>query len=310
MSTPTFSPDPLIYFLLHSGVFVGVLAALFFTLGFLLAKLIWSPYKRQTKTLLAEQEAQKGEIARLKRHLAEAVLSPTPSPSVVATPLPAATPFPKFSSTPVPEPTPPPPPPSPAITEPVPAAARPVIRSKSARPTPFQPASPSDAPNATENAPEPTPPPASSEPAPTEPTTKVASALSAIIHPQPPQKVAATGTATAESTNPPPAPSVAIPQPAEPVDDPVYGPIYREKPTNFDDLTRIKGVAAVLQGRLNRAGIYTFRQISSWNPQQVREFSNRLAFKDRIIREKWVEQATALLESTDSPDQTSAGVKS
>lgn len=306
MSTPTFSPDPLIYFLLHSGVFVGVLAALFFTLGFVLAKLIWSPYKRQTKTLLAEQEAQKGEIARLKRHLAEAVLSPTPSPSVVATPPPAATPFPKFSSTPAPEPTPP----SPTITEPAPAAARPVIRSKSARPNPAQPASPPDASKAKEITTEPALPPTISEPAPKEPTAKASSALSAIIHPQPPQKTAAPGMAVAEPTNPTPAPSATIPQPAEPVDDPVYGPIYREKPTLFDDLTRIKGVAAVLQGRLNRAGIYTFRQISSWNPEQVREFSNRLAFKDRIIREKWVEQATALLESADSPAQTSAGVKS
>jgi predicted flap endonuclease-1-like 5' DNA nuclease len=53
-------------------------------------------------------------------------------------------------------------------------------------------------------------------------------------------------------------------------------------------------VAETLQQRLNETGIYTFKQIAMWTPEQAREFSSRLSFKDRVEREHWVEQARDL----------------
>ncbi|MCB1210618.1 MAG: hypothetical protein KDK97_14910 [Verrucomicrobiales bacterium] len=314
MSTPTFSLDPLIYFLLHSSVFIGGVAALFFTLGFLLAKLIWSPYKKQTKALLVDQEAQKGEIARLKRHLAEAVLSPSASVAITpASPVPA--PIKQFPSPPTLEPATPAPEPSqqrtedapPAIAEPSAPSSRPVIRSKSVRSTPARSSATPLAPAALEKNAEPktTPP----EPAVPEQSAKTTSPLAAIIHPPSPQKNAQVIAPPTESAAvPSDIPAASTPD-ADSEEDPTYGQIYRTRPHFFDDLTRIKGVAAVLQGRLNDAGIYTFKQIANWSPANVREFSNRLAFKDRIIREKWVEQSRALMESSSTSTQPSTGEK-
>jgi predicted flap endonuclease-1-like 5' DNA nuclease len=58
----------------------------------------------------------------------------------------------------------------------------------------------------------------------------------------------------------------------------------------------MKGIAKVLEQRLHEFGIYTYEQIASWTEDQIKEFSSRLAFKDRIHREKWVEQARKLLD--------------
>jgi hypothetical protein len=57
----------------------------------------------------------------------------------------------------------------------------------------------------------------------------------------------------------------------------------------------MKGIAKVLEQRLHEFGIYTYKQIAVWTEEQIKEFSSRLAFKDRIHREKWVEQAQKLL---------------
>jgi predicted flap endonuclease-1-like 5' DNA nuclease len=62
-------------------------------------------------------------------------------------------------------------------------------------------------------------------------------------------------------------------------------------------LTQIRGVSAALSARLNELGVYTYRQIAAWDENQVREFSQRLAFKDRITREQWIQQARGLNEA-------------
>lgn len=79
--------------------------------------------------------------------------------------------------------------------------------------------------------------------------------------------------------------------------DSQLGLVYRAQPESIDDLTALKGVARPLEQRLNVLGVYTYEQIASWTHDQVREFSARLAFKDRIEREQWVEQARELLAS-------------
>ena len=76
--------------------------------------------------------------------------------------------------------------------------------------------------------------------------------------------------------------------------DPDLGLIFREPPAQADDLTKIKGIATFLEKRLHELGIYTFQQTASWEERHIREISSRLAFKDRIVREKWVEQASGL----------------
>ena len=76
--------------------------------------------------------------------------------------------------------------------------------------------------------------------------------------------------------------------------DPYLGLIYASAPPQSDDLTHLKGVASVIERRLNEFGVYTFKQIALWTEEHVREFSRRLSFKDRISRERWVEQAREL----------------
>lgn len=64
-----------------------------------------------------------------------------------------------------------------------------------------------------------------------------------------------------------------------------------------DDLTRIKGIKSVISEQLRAHGIRTWRQIAAWNDDELRAFSELLAFKNRATREKWKEQARALHES-------------
>jgi len=75
---PALQSDALIYFLYHSGLFVLILAAIFLTLGLSLGYAFWGRYKRRSRDLTAETEVQKGEIADLKRKLAEQAVRPLP----------------------------------------------------------------------------------------------------------------------------------------------------------------------------------------------------------------------------------------
>ena len=82
--------------------------------------------------------------------------------------------------------------------------------------------------------------------------------------------------------------------PAAPKADPELGVIYSRKPSEVDDLKKITGVAKVLEGKLHAAGVYTYRQIANWTPDQMRAFGERLSFKNRIERDDWKGQARAL----------------
>jgi predicted flap endonuclease-1-like 5' DNA nuclease len=62
-----------------------------------------------------------------------------------------------------------------------------------------------------------------------------------------------------------------------------------------DDLTRLKGIGEKLSGVLHSLGIYHFWQIAGWTPAQMDWVNDHLQFKGRIQRERWVEQAQALL---------------
>lgn len=58
-----------------------------------------------------------------------------------------------------------------------------------------------------------------------------------------------------------------------------------------DDLTRIKGIGPKLSQTLNEIGIFHFRQIAEWQAEEAHWVDDYLAFKGRIDREQWIEQA-------------------
>lgn len=71
-----------------------------------------------------------------------------------------------------------------------------------------------------------------------------------------------------------------------------------EKPASGgDDLTAIAGIGPRIAEVLNGLGIWTYAQISEWTASNETWIENHLAFKGRVGREKWVEQASALMES-------------
>lgn len=62
-----------------------------------------------------------------------------------------------------------------------------------------------------------------------------------------------------------------------------------------DDLTRIKGLGPKAQSVLNGIGIRRYAQLADLDPAQAAEVDARLgAFKGRIFRDRWIEQARYL----------------
>ncbi len=67
-----------------------------------------------------------------------------------------------------------------------------------------------------------------------------------------------------------------------------------------DDLKRIKGVGPKIEKTLNELGIYHFDQIAGWSPKTVEWINGFISFKDRIQREKWIEQAKKLADGKET----------
>nr|WP_070959070.1 hypothetical protein [Hyphomonas sp. Mor2] len=61
-----------------------------------------------------------------------------------------------------------------------------------------------------------------------------------------------------------------------------------------DDLKLIKGVGAVLERRLNEAGVFHFWQIAQMRKAQMDALENVLRFPGRMVRDNWKAQARAL----------------
>ena len=66
--------------------------------------------------------------------------------------------------------------------------------------------------------------------------------------------------------------------------------------TGGDDLKALSGVGPALEKKLHAAGVTTFAQIAAWTPEDVADMDEKLAFKGRIEREGWIEQAKKLAE--------------
>lgn len=81
---------------------------------------------------------------------------------------------------------------------------------------------------------------------------------------------------------------------------PAYG-VTGEPPSSLaDDLTKIKGIGRVLQGKLHQLDITTFRQIADFTQSDIERVDAVLDFPGRIERERWVEQARAIVGDTRS----------
>ena len=74
-----------------------------------------------------------------------------------------------------------------------------------------------------------------------------------------------------------------------------------------DDLQRIRGIGPVLNRLLHRVGVFYFWQIAKWTEEDVAFVDGNLdAFKGRIVRELWVEQAARLAHGPDTAKPPSA----
>lgn len=65
-------------------------------------------------------------------------------------------------------------------------------------------------------------------------------------------------------------------------------------PDEGDDLTRIRGVDARMERRLNNLAVRNYAQIAGWTPLDVNYFASTLGLGDLIASQMWIEQATVL----------------
>lgn len=65
-----------------------------------------------------------------------------------------------------------------------------------------------------------------------------------------------------------------------------------------DQLSLLKGIGTVLEGKLNQLGIYHFEQIASWNLEEQAWIGTQILFPKKVEREEWVKQAKELLKNS------------
>ena len=65
-----------------------------------------------------------------------------------------------------------------------------------------------------------------------------------------------------------------------------------------DDLKKISGVGPVLEEKLNKFGIYHYRQIAGLKKAEIAEIDEALDFKGRIERDDWLKQAKELMKAS------------
>ena len=71
-----------------------------------------------------------------------------------------------------------------------------------------------------------------------------------------------------------------------------------------DDLKRISGIGPGIEKTLHELGIFHFRQIAAFTPENVVWVNRRLRFKGRIEREDWIGQARRLVAESQGSDAT------
>ncbi len=266
------SLEPLVYMLMHSAVFVAVVGLIFFVIGLIFGYATWGRYKRQTRMLEGQAIEMKEEIAQLKRRVGDRAVKAEPVAAMATETIHMP----------------------PREAKPSAPAVSPGDVESGARPHEFQPP-------AGLNGRKP-----GAEPVKAKATSPLATIITTPALPKETRQGLGGDASPRLDLS---VISVLSDIPELPgkesevlmTDDPLLGPIYTAAPPKFDDLTALKGVSKVLEKRLNDLGIYTYAQIAGWNDAQIQEVSFRLAFKDRIHREHWVEQAQELLAGMSPP---------
>jgi predicted flap endonuclease-1-like 5' DNA nuclease len=117
----------------------------------------------------------------------------------------------------------------------------------------------------------------------------------------------AAGTKVTEAA--PPAAATIAPSPAPSTQHPGTRPQGMTAPQgSADDLKLIKGIGPKNENINHALGIYHFRQIANWTPQEAIWVDHHIAFPGRIEREHWIPQAKLLASGGDTDH--SGGVRS
>jgi NADH-quinone oxidoreductase subunit E len=75
----------------------------------------------------------------------------------------------------------------------------------------------------------------------------------------------------------------------------VEKPTFMEKPQGKkDDLKRISGIGPKIEEGLNSIGIFHYHQIATLTPENIKWIDEHFAFKGRVERDHWIEQAKLL----------------
>jgi predicted flap endonuclease-1-like 5' DNA nuclease len=94
---------------------------------------------------------------------------------------------------------------------------------------------------------------------------------------------------------PPPIAATPVDVAATAVDIPPPPPVQPAPEGPPDDLTRMKGVGPKLVALLHDLGVTHFSQIAAWSDEDIAAIDQHLgAFRGRITRDRWVEQARRL----------------
>ena len=74
-----------------------------------------------------------------------------------------------------------------------------------------------------------------------------------------------------------------------------------------DDLKVIRGIGPVLERTLNESEIQTWEQLAALSPDEIELIEKSIDFPGRMTRERWVEQATELVELYPDTDDRPSG---
>lgn len=94
----------------------------------------------------------------------------------------------------------------------------------------------------------------------------------------------------------------AKPQP-KPVVEETRPPLLAAPPANPDNLRKIKGIGQAFEKKLNRLGVYHYRQIAEWTPSQQTWIGDFFGISGRIERDDWTGQAARLVAEAKDRDQ-------
>ncbi|MCR6672988.1 hypothetical protein [Devosia ginsengisoli] len=92
------------------------------------------------------------------------------------------------------------------------------------------------------------------------------------------------------------APEKPARQPRRKVKSPDRKPVTLSAPRSggADNLKQIKGIGPKIEASLHAMGIFHIDQIAGWSKADMEWVEAQLAFKGRVRRERWVEQAVEL----------------